>query len=157
MERQMGKGNFTKVDNYIFEEGRYLTPNAKLVYIVLLSFRNNKTGKTFPSYDKIMAKSGLSRNKVAAALNELEYFLWISRKKVFIGGNHYYVAYPADKEYKLITEWPSKEVAKEYAQKVKDNKRRYGVNPWCEEEPPAYTGKPERLDDEEWDDDQIPY
>src|ERR1051326_4217935 len=108
----MGRGNFTKVENYIFQEGRYLTPNAKLVYIVLCSFRNNKTGKTFPSYGKIMEKSGLGRNKVADALYELERFYWITRKKVFIGGNHYSLQYPWNVQRGLSRECPTKDEAK---------------------------------------------
>jgi hypothetical protein len=151
LERQMASGNFTRVDNYIFEEGRYLTPAAKLVYVVLCSFRNNKTGKTFPSYDKIIAKSGLGRNKVAAALNELEHFHWISRKKVFIGGNHYRVSWPVDNEYRLPSICPTKQAAKEYAQMVKDTKPHYGTSPWEKDDVDEYD-EPEELDD-----DQIPF
>lgn len=144
----MGRGYFTKVENYLFEEGKYLTPAAKLVYVVLRSFRNNKSGRTCPSYEKIMVRSGLSRNKVADALHELEYFSWMSRKKVFIGGNHYDFLYPWNVNSRLPREWPTKQAAKEYAQMIKDTKPRYGTNPWENEEVEEYD-EPDELDDSE--------
>jgi hypothetical protein len=151
----MVRGTFTRVENYIFEEGRYLTPAAKLVYVVLCSFRNNKTGKTFPSYKKIMAKSRLGKNKVAAALNELEHFIWITRKKVFIGSNHYWFLYPWNVQPGLPREWPTKEEAKEYARLVRERKPHYGTKPWDEEdEAPEYDDEQEYSDD---DDDLIPF
>jgi hypothetical protein len=144
----MGRGNFTRVDNYIFEEGKYLTPEAKLVYVVLCSYRNNKTGKTFPSYDKIMARSGLGKNKVAAALNELHAFSWIRRRKVFIGGNHYELLYPWNVQPGLPREWPTKEEAKEYARMVRERKPRYGTKSWDKEDVEEYD-EPEELDDDD--------
>ncbi|MDT7807997.1 MAG: Helix-turn-helix domain [Acidobacteriota bacterium] len=151
MERQMAEGTFTRVDNYIFKEGKFLTAEAKLVYVVLCSYRNNKTGKTCPSYDKIRDRSGLSRNKVAAALNELEHFHWVSRKKVFKGGNHYHVSWPVDNEYKLPSTCPTEQAAKQYAQMIKDTKPRYGTSPWDSDAVEEYD------DPEELDDDQIPF
>lgn len=152
MERQMAKGTFTRVDNYLFEQGRYLTPEAKLVYVVLCSYRNNKTGKTFPSYEKIQERSGLGRNKIAAALRELEYFYWISRNKAFTSSNHYYLSNPVDTEYKQPAECPTKEAAMKYAKEVRANKKRYGKNPFEEEQDSKYVEEEEYLDD-----DQIPF
>jgi Helix-turn-helix domain len=151
----MRRGYFTKVENYLFEEGKYLTPTAKLVYVVLCSFQNNKSGKIYPSYEKIMARSGLGKNKVAAALNELHAFGWITRRKVFIGGNHYELLYPWNKQPGLPREWPTKVEAKEYAQFVRERKPHYGTKPWDEEdEVHDYDGEQEYSDD---DDDLIPF
>jgi DNA-binding transcriptional MocR family regulator len=149
MERQMADRNFTKVPNNLFENGRYLSPAAKLVYVVLCNFRNNKTGKTFPSYEKIMMKSGMSRNKVAAAVNELEQFYWITRKKVFIGGNHYKLTSPIEKETQQPCIWPTQDAAKQYAKQVKDEKPRYGINPWKDEQFDAYDSEMEELNDDQ--------
>ncbi len=147
----MSRGYFVRVPTFLFEDGEYLTPDAKLIYIVLLSFTNNKTGKTFPSYEKIMMRSRMGRNKLAAALNELEHFLWITRKKVFIGGNHYKLDRPHNKNGTPVF-WPTKEAAQRYAIEVKKDKLRYGWNPWEKEEPyPPYTER------EDLDDGEIPF
>ena len=86
--------NFVQVPFELFENGVYLSERAKVVYITLISFRNNKNSKTYPSYQKIMERSGLNKDQVAAALNELEYFGWIERKKGFQSVNNYTLMYP---------------------------------------------------------------
>lgn len=86
--------NFVQVPFELFENGIYLSERAKVVYITLISFRNKKTSKTYPSYEKIMKRSGLNKDQVAAALNELEYFGWIERKKGFQSVNNYTLMYP---------------------------------------------------------------
>ena len=85
---------FTKADNRLFWQGVHLTVDAKWVYVTLVSFRNSKTNATFPSYDKIMERSGLTRVRVARAIAELEHFDWIAKNKRFNGSTHYHVSYP---------------------------------------------------------------
>ena len=147
----MATGNFTKVENYLFEEGKYLTGDAKLVYVVLCSFRNNKSGRIYPSYEKIVDRSGICRNRVAAALNELEAFRWMTRKKAFKGGNQYDLWYPWNVKPDLPKEWPTKEEAKHYDKMIRERKPRYGTKPWDEEDVEEYD-EPEELDD-----DDVPY
>lgn len=72
---------FVMVSFDLLERGRFLTVAAKWLYVVLRSFRNEKTGATFPTYEKIMRRGGLSRNAVAKGLAELEHFGWIERVK----------------------------------------------------------------------------
>lgn len=88
-------GKFAKLPMELFYEGRYLTQKAKWVYATLVSFKNNKTGATFPSYEKIMERSGINRKgDITDALNELERFGWIDRTRRFGQSNDYLVECP---------------------------------------------------------------
>src|SRR4051812_47136649 len=89
---------FVKVPLEIFLGGRYLTVQAKWTYAALRSFTNNKTLLTFPGYDKLMERSGLSRNAVSKALAELEEFHWITKKKKFGKSNGYTFTFPRMKD-----------------------------------------------------------
>lgn len=85
-------GKFAKVPMELFYEGRHLSLEAKWVYATLVSFKNNKTGKTFPSYEAIMKRSGITRRQtIADALKELEHFNWIIRRKKVGKSNSYFV------------------------------------------------------------------
>lgn len=77
-EYKYSKG-FAKVDVAFLEFGRYLTKDAKLVYIAIKSFAAGTESKPFPSYTSIQHRAGISRPQVAAALHELETFNWIRR------------------------------------------------------------------------------
>ncbi len=46
-------GKFVGIPQKLFHLGRYLTPEAKWIYATLCSFTNNKTEKTFPSYEHL--------------------------------------------------------------------------------------------------------
>lgn len=85
---------FTKADNRLFWQGVHLTSDAKWVYLTLVSFRNSKTKATFPSYDKLMERSGLTRVRVSRAIAELEHFHWIGKEKRFNESNRYDLTYP---------------------------------------------------------------
>jgi biotin operon repressor len=43
-----------------------------LTYVTVRSFHNSKNGKCYPSYEKIMERSGLSRGTVASSIKRLE-------------------------------------------------------------------------------------
>jgi hypothetical protein len=90
---------FTKADNRLFWQGVHLTVDAKWVYLTLVSFRHSKTKATFPSYDKIIERSGLTRVRVSRGIAELEHFLWIGKEKRFNGSNRYELTFPI--RYKL--------------------------------------------------------
>jgi hypothetical protein len=111
---------FVQVSFDLIERGRYLTPQAKWLYVVLRSFKNKERG-TFPGYVKIMERGGLKRNAVAKGLKELERFGWIVRsssgKK---RSNAYEFHYPStviegtEEEYGSQV-FPTEELAKEWA------------------------------------------
>jgi hypothetical protein len=85
-------GKFAKVPMELFYEGRYLSLKAKWVYATLVSFKNGKTGRTFPSYNAIMKRSGINRRQdIADALEELEHFNWITKTRHFSKANDYFV------------------------------------------------------------------
>lgn len=109
---------FTKIPRYFIERGRYLTPPAKWVFVVLKTFENNKTKEIFPSHATIEELSGLSRKAVSAALKELEHFLWIKRDKTERKSTSYQINYQADyneEELKTtVAPIPMKGEAKEY-------------------------------------------
>lgn len=85
-------GKFMKVPKELVYEGRCLSVKAKWVYATLVSFKNIKTGKTFPSYEAIMKRSGIRRKQdIADALAELEHFRWITRSRNFSKSNDYVV------------------------------------------------------------------
>lgn len=85
---------FTKIENRIFTQGRFLTSDAKVAYMTLKSFQNSESGLCFPSYDKIIERSNLSRPKLSLALAELEQFRWIKKTKRFSGSTHYELTHP---------------------------------------------------------------
>lgn len=88
-------GKFARVPMELFYEGRHLSPEAKWVYATLVSFKNNKTGKTFPSYESIMRRSGITRRQtISDALKELEHFGWITRRKKVGKSTSYSVGEP---------------------------------------------------------------
>ncbi|HEX9929506.1 MAG TPA: helix-turn-helix domain-containing protein [Pyrinomonadaceae bacterium] len=88
------KEKFVKVSALLFNQGRYLTTQAKWVYATLRSFTNNETDLTFPSYNKIQERSNLNRVAVANALEELEKFHWIKRENRFKQTNNYIMSPP---------------------------------------------------------------
>jgi hypothetical protein len=114
-------GKFTRVPNQMFDRGRYLTVKAKWVFATLCSFRNSKTGATFPSYPKIIERSGINRNDdISKALDELEEFGWLKRTHRFNESNWYDLSMP-------VVMRPTKEEAK-YWKQVHSRKRSADVD-----------------------------
>lgn len=132
--------SFVKVSTDLLNRGKYLTPAAKWLYVALRSFKNVKDGRTFPSYKKIMGRSGLSRNAVAKGLAELERWGWIVRQKTEGGNNYYKFYYPSlvqtntneevgDQTFptkKMVLEW-SKERSEVRNQKKLANEKKKGT------------------------------
>lgn len=120
---------FTKADNRLFWQGRYLTTNAKWIHVTLQSFENSETGATFPSYDAIVARTNLRREKIAEGLRELERFCWITKRKKFSKSTHYYVTHPVRYEDKVQTilmadqTYPTKEQTVTWAKKIRDEQK----------------------------------
>jgi hypothetical protein len=119
---------FVRVLDELFKRGRYLTPSAKWLFVVLRSFANNQTGEIYPSYQAIMKKSGLTKNAVAKGLSELEHFQWLFRQKAKGKGNNYILYYPSFKDAKSEEEtgnqvYPTKEMAQEWARSRRPKKR----------------------------------
>jgi DNA-binding HxlR family transcriptional regulator len=118
---------FIKISTDLVTRGRYLTPSAKWLYVALRSFKNEKKGDTFPGYQKIMERSGLSRNAIAKGLEELEQWGWIVRDKSQGKTNHYKFTYPALLNVTTRMEtgdqtFPTKEMASDWAKKRRDRK-----------------------------------
>jgi hypothetical protein len=121
--------NFVMVPYRLLTQGRYLTPEAKLVYTVLKSFENNKTKRIFPSYDKIQERSGLTRVAISKALRELKEYCWLDLKKNFGKSTDYVFTFPVLELNGLLLEdqtCPTKTEAKqwkEFLRKERSNKR----------------------------------
>lgn len=112
------ENKFTKVPRYFIERGRYLTPPAKWVWVILKTHENNTTRRIFPSHATIEDLSGLSRVAVSKALKELEHFSWIIKDKAGGRSTNYtlnYWTHYTDKALEAIVEpIPGKEEAKQY-------------------------------------------
>jgi DNA-binding transcriptional ArsR family regulator len=57
-------------------------PYAVTVYLVVKSFTNWKTGKSFPSIDLITEKSGISKRQVISSLQKLEDLGYVTKERV---------------------------------------------------------------------------
>ena len=112
---------FVQVSYDLLIAGRYLTTSAKWLYVVLRSFQNQRTKKTFPGYEKIMERSGMKRNAVAKGLKELEHWGYIERNKTSGKVNNYEFCSPAalDKGYYY---YPTKEMAEKWANDLRNGK-----------------------------------
>jgi len=104
---------------FLYEQGANLTSDAKLVYIVLISFMNDATGLCCPSYDSLMARSSLSRVRVSKALNELAYFGWIVKQRKFNSVTRYFITRPFCQAINEYPVKPSAEAARQYKAMVK--------------------------------------
>lgn len=87
-------GHFRPAPMYLYERGKYLSADAKLVYIVLISFKRDANGLCCPSYESLMERTSLSRDRLRKALNELDRFGWIKRMNIVGSSNHYEVVQP---------------------------------------------------------------
>lgn len=145
------KGQFTQITNRLFSQGKYLSLHAKWVYTTLKSFWNFDSGRIFPSYQRIMERSGLTKPTISKALKELEYFGWIIIERHFKGDENknrrtsdYHLCFPKinspEQSGEILNdkEWyccPTKQQAAEWkkvqAQKrSKSGKRRLEQKPW---------------------------
>src|SRR5215203_5986854 len=116
-----------KISSELFKRGRYLTPSVKWLYVTLKSFSHNRTQETFPSYQAIMEKSGLTRNAVAKGLAELEKFKWIFRQRKRGSSNNYILCIPSLKDTfgKEVEDsiHPTKEMAVAWAKSRRPKKK----------------------------------
>jgi Helix-turn-helix domain len=88
-------GPYRPAPMYLYERGKYLPADAKLAYIVLISFMNDKLGLCDPSLKTLCERSSLSRVRLVAALNWLQHFGWIiKRRKGFSESNYYELPKP---------------------------------------------------------------
>jgi hypothetical protein len=65
----------------LIDQGKYLTTNAKWVYVIVRSFKFTDKSRAFPTYETIMKRGNFNRNQVANALSELVHFGWLRRVK----------------------------------------------------------------------------
>lgn len=70
----------------LFARGRYLTTSAKWLYVVIRSFQNQPT---FPDYEAIMERGGMTRATIAKGLRELEHWGYIARARTYGKANVY--------------------------------------------------------------------
>lgn len=121
------KGTHTRIPNVLFSRGRYLTPQAKWIYATLQSFWNYDSGQIFPSYPKIMERSGLTRPAISKALKELEHFGWIIKQRRFSKSTDYDLVDPElSIESRTDKEWyccPTKQQAVDWRKAQAQNRK----------------------------------
>lgn len=128
--RDTVEDKFIKVPRYFIERGRYLTPQAKWVWVVLKYFENYRTKQIFPSHSTIEELSGLSKTAVSKALKELEEFLWIIKQtepgKVTRYQLSYHGRWKNEELEEAVAPLPSKKYAENH--KTEQRKRRAKKN-----------------------------
>jgi hypothetical protein len=80
--------SFFQVGMSIFKMST-LSAREKMVYVVLCSFADNKTGECFPSVHTIAKRAGLNYNLTFKALAQLEVMELITITRHFGQGNYY--------------------------------------------------------------------
>lgn len=86
-------GAFTTVPNE-FIDAPGVSDQAFRLGVLLRRYTNNETGKAFPSYNFIQAKTGWTPKTIAKAIRELEAAGWIVREKQFSGPTKYTMKRP---------------------------------------------------------------
>lgn len=78
-------GSFTMLPNTLLDalESGWLTRTEVIVYWVLKSHENRKTGEAFPGYETLMRKTGLSTAPLSKAIRGLDSKGWLERRKRF--------------------------------------------------------------------------
>lgn len=152
---------FTMIENRILTQGWLLTSDAKVAYLATKSFMNQKTGLCYPSYDKIMERSGLTRPRLANALAELEEFGWLRKVKRFSGSTYYSFGTPVVHDLGDSGEVvglapdqtsPSPQRAKEWRERSKRQRRRRSWSITIKRE-----GKRIESEEARWTGDEIPF
>lgn len=113
-------GRFVAVPYEFIERGVNLTAKARVMFLVLRSFTNETTDKTFPAYNAIKARAGHGfrrQEDVADALNELERFGWMRRKRNGARSNDYELTKPR-------TVSPTPEEAKQWKTAILERNRK---------------------------------
>ena len=77
----------------VLTQGKHLSNEAMRLYMALLTFRNNGTGRCYPARETLIERSGLSERKYRAGLAELIHFNWIVRERHMNKSNDYTVGY----------------------------------------------------------------
>ncbi len=77
----MKDNTYTILQNHYIEKLQRVSHGSRWTFLVLLSFRKNKTREAFPALDTIVEKSGIGRSNVCKFLNQLEQEKLIIRKK----------------------------------------------------------------------------
>lgn len=86
-------GNFTAIPNSIIEMGRELGPDAIALFVVL-RFHSGRNQTSFPSYDTIQDRTGLTRRRIAIAIRKLESSGLLERKRRFGASTVYILKMP---------------------------------------------------------------
>jgi DNA-binding transcriptional MocR family regulator len=122
--------SYTKADNRLFWQGRFLSVDAVCLYIAIRSFQNEEDGDRFPSYVQIMSRCSLTRRRIANALSELERFGWIERKHRNNKSNMYTLDYPRviDEDGNIMDDQtcPTKEDAIAFRKEINTRNSRLG-------------------------------
>lgn len=107
-------GRFIILPLNFYVRGRYLSKDAKWLYVTLKSFENNKTKLIFPKQETIQEVGNLGKNAITKALKELESFGWIKRIKTKGQSTTYQLLEPTNPMgdfEETIVQIPSREAA----------------------------------------------
>jgi len=91
--RNFKDGNWAWFNKEIFEDQR-LRPIEKLTYLALTYFANNETQACFPSIQKLVEITGLSRRSIFKAIKRLEELGYIHIERHQGGSSTYYLLDP---------------------------------------------------------------
>ena|SRR5215213_192230 len=109
-------------------QGRHLSEGAFRLYVALLTFRNNGTGRTFPAREKLIERSGLGERTFRNARAELIEFCWLGVKRNLDKSNDYEVTRPirwAHKQEGILAEdqvCPTEAEAEAWRQRLREKR-----------------------------------
>jgi len=91
-------GRFAAIPHTFIEGSKHLSLHARWLFVALMYYRNNKTGKAFPTYDTLGRLTGMSKNMISKGIKELENeeqeWVWLDREKRFGSSTIYWVLLP---------------------------------------------------------------
>ena len=83
--------SYTKLKNDLLRSEN-LKANAKILFLVLISYENETEGYSYPSQTRLLKETGLSKTTLLKCLNELEENKYITRVREKGENNKYYIS-----------------------------------------------------------------
>ena len=83
--------SYTKIQNELLRSGE-LKANTKILLLVLMSYKNEIEGYSYPSHSRLLKETSLSKTTLLKCLNELEEKGYIKRVKEKGENNKYYIS-----------------------------------------------------------------
>lgn len=95
-------GRFTVLPNLFIEGWKELSDAARLLFVVLRYHTNEEKEYAWPSYDQLQNLTGWGRSKISAAIQELEKYGWLERRKRFGSSVQYVLKRPSSPKVGLL-------------------------------------------------------